>query len=149
MLLTPHILTGVAIITKVQNPILGLLLVFLSHYFLDAFPQKEYSVENIRGKRWNKSLPDFLKVFLDIILGFFVVFLFVSYNHLILIAAFLAILPDGFPLLYDNFPKNELLAKHQKLHASINAICENKKNPAFWGIASQVAVMALAIFFLL
>ena len=149
MLLTPHILIGVAIITKVQNPVLGLLLVFLSHYFLDAFPQKEYSVENIRKGHWRKSLSDFLKVFSDIILGFLVVFLVAGYNPLILIAAFLAISPDGLTLLYAIFPKNRLLKKHQKLHATINAICENKGLPVFLGVISQVVVIALAIFFLL
>ena len=149
MLLTPHILAGVAIITNIQNPILGLFLVFLSHYFLDCFPQKEYLIENIRERRWNKSLPDFLKVFLDIILGLFIVFLITSYNPLVLAAAFLAILPDGLTMLTIIFNKNWLLKKHDKLHDAINDICENKNIPAFWGVASQIAVMAIAIYFLL
>lgn len=149
MLLTPHILVGVAIITKVQNPIWGLLLVFLSHYFLDAFPQKEYSVANIRERRWRKSLPDFLRVFSDIILGLVIVSLITDYHLFTFIAVFLSILPDGSTLLHTIFPHNKLLAKHQAWHFNINAICQNKKIPVIWGIISQVAISVLAIFFLL
>jgi len=69
VLLTPHILAGVAIVTLTPNPILGLIFVLLSHYFLDLFPHKEYTIKTIRAGQWSKSLPDFLKVFLDIILG--------------------------------------------------------------------------------
>lgn len=149
MLLTPHILAGVAVFSSISNPALGLFLAFLSHYFLDCFPQKEYSIENIRERRWRKSLPDFLKVFSDIILGFLIVFLITGYNPLILAAAFIAILPDGLTMLTIIFNKNGLLKKHGELHATVNAFCENKGLPVFWGVFSQVAVIALAIFFLL
>ncbi|MDP3991227.1 MAG: hypothetical protein Q8P63_02960 [Candidatus Nealsonbacteria bacterium] len=149
MLLTPHLLVGAAIIANVQNPILGLILVFLSHYFLDVFPQKEYLIENMKNGRWNKSWPDFLKVFTDIVLGLSVVFLTIGYSPLILVAVFIAISPDGSTLLYFIFPKNKLLAKHRKLHNAINAVCENKKMSPFWGVTSQIAAVAIAIFFLL
>jgi len=149
MLLTPHILAGVAIFSNVSNPALGLFLVLLSHYFLDCFPQKEYSIENIRGKRWNKSLSDFLKVFSDIVFGFLIIFLIVDYNPFIFVAAFVAILPDGFTMLTIIFNKNKLLKKHDKMHAAINAFCNDKKIPTFWGVFSQIVVIALAIFFLL
>jgi len=149
MLLTPHILAGILIITKVQNPILGFFLVFLSHYFLDSFTQKEYSIENIRGRSWKKSLPDFTKVFSDIAIGFTIMLLIVGYNPLIVLAAILSIFPDGLTLLHCIFPNNKLLKKHQKLHAAINAICENKKLPTVLGVISQIIVIAIAIFFLL
>lgn len=149
MLLTPHILIGAAIIANVQNPILGLFLVLLSHYFLDFFPQKEYGIDNLRERRWSKSLPDLLKVFVDIIIGLLIVFLLIGLTPLVLIVIFIAIFPDGLTLLYFIFPKNILLKKHKKLHSKINAVCENKKIPVFWGVISQIAVMAIAIYFLL
>jgi len=148
MLLTPHILTGVAIITLVQNPILGLIFVLLSHYFLDLFPQREYTIKTIQNGQWSKSLPDFSKVFIDIALGLSVVVLIVGYSPLILLAILFAILPDGLTLLYCIFPTNQPLKKHIKIHAAINAVCENKKIPAFWGIVSQVVVAAIAIYLL-
>jgi len=145
MLLTPHILTGVAIITLVKNPVLGLIFVLLSHYFLDLWPQTEYTIKTIRARQWSKSLPDFLKVFADIGLGLIVVFLTTGYSMLTLTAAFVAIFPDGLTFLHCLFPENKLLKKHLKIHTAINAIGENKKLPAFWGIASQVIVIAVAI----
>lgn len=149
MLLTPHILIGVAIITKVQNPILGLLLVLLSHYFLDCFPQQEYSIKNIKERRWNKSFLDFLRVFFDISFGVLLILLLSESSSFILAAAFLAILPDGFTLLNLIIPKNKLLEIHNTFHQKLNNFFNNKKIPAFWGIVSQVAAMALAIYFLL
>ncbi len=148
MLLTPHILAALAIVTKVQNPILGLFLAFLSHYLLDVFPQKEYSIANIRNRSWSKSLPDFLKVFSDILVGLIIVFLLGGFRPLFLVAIFLALVPDGFTLLHCIFPANKLLKKHLKMHTAINAIGENKKIPAFWGIASQIAVVIVTIFLL-
>jgi hypothetical protein len=149
MLLTPHILAGVAIISVVPNPIFGFILVLSSHYFLDFFPQKEYSIRNIQGKRWKKSVRDFSMVFSDIALGFFIVFIISGFNLLVFAAACLAIFPDSLTLLYLLLPKNKILAGHHKIHAAINAFSENKNLPAFWGVASQVIVAILAISLLL
>ena len=148
MVLTPHILTGAAIIANVQNPILGLILVFLSHYFLDLLPQREYSINSIEQRNWKGSIPDFLKVFLDIFFALIILFLITDYTYLILIAAFLSILPDGFSLLHYIFPKSKLLEKHLKLHAVINFALGKKTFP-FWGILVQIMVAAIAIFLLL
>ncbi len=93
-------------------------------------------------------LPDFLKVFSDISLGFLIVFLSAGYNFLILVAAFVAILPDGSTLIHYIFPKNKLLDRHSELHGAINAVSKNKKIPAFWGIFSQAAVIVIAILLL-
>ncbi|PIS17182.1 MAG: hypothetical protein COT59_01985 [Candidatus Nealsonbacteria bacterium CG09_land_8_20_14_0_10_42_14] len=149
MLLTPHILAGVVIATKFPNPVLGLIFAFLSHYFLDLPPQTEYSIQNIKEGRWNKTVPDFLKVLSDIVLGAIVVFLIVGYSPFVLAAAVLAVLPDGITFLSCIFPKNKALVAHQKVHVAINNIGKNKKIPAFWGIFSQIAVIVIAIIFLL
>jgi len=149
MLLTPHILIGAAVIAAIKNPILGLIFVLLSHYFLDLWPQTEYTIKTIRAGQWSSSLPDFLKVFLDILLGLTIVFLITGYSPLIIAACLAAILPDGLTLLHCIFPENKLLAMHMKMHKEINAVCENKKIPAFWGILSQAAAVAMAIYFLL
>ncbi len=149
MLLTPHILVGVAIITLVQNPILGLIFVLLSHYFLDLLPHTEYAIKTIRGRQWLQSLPDFSKVFIDIALGLGIAILIAGYSPLVLIAAFFAIFPDGLTLLHCIFPINGLLKKHVKIHVAINAIDENKKIPVFWGIVTQIIISIIAVFLLL
>lgn len=148
MPLTPHILTGVAIITFVQNPILGLFLAFLGHYFLDCLPQIEYSIDNLKKRNWRTSLPDFLKVFSDISLGLSLVFLFSKNTPYIFAAAFLAILPDGFTFLNIILPKNKLLKRHSIFHKNIQILGESKKIPVWVKISSQIAVMAAAIYLL-
>lgn len=135
--------------SKVSNPVLGLILAFFSHYLLDLPPQKEYSVENIKEKRWRKSFFDFLEVFSDIALGIALILLFSKNTPLIFAAAFSAIVPDGFTILAILFPQNKLLAKHQGIHKAINNVLGNKKIPPFWGIVSQILVIGAAIFFLL
>jgi hypothetical protein len=149
MLLTPHVLAGITIATKVQNPVLGLFLAFLSHYFLDAAPQTEYSIENIVAKRWRKSLPDFLKVFAEVVFCLSIIFFVTEHSPFILLAAFLAVLPDGFTFAHHFLPQSKLLEKHQKLHCAINNFGENIKISPFWGVLSQVLVVFISLFFLL
>lgn len=149
MLLTPHILTGVAIITLIQNPILGLFFVLSSHYFLDLFPQTEYTIKNIRAGFWKKSLPDFAKVFLDVSIGMTIVFFLKGYSLIIFAAAGAAVFPDILTLLHCIFPLNKPLKKHMKIHGKINAVCKNEEIPEYWGIVSQIAVIIIAICFLL
>ena len=150
MLLTPHILAGAAIITKVQNPVLGLFLVLLSHYFLDCLPhQKEYTIRNIVERRWGKSLPDFLKVFSEIIFCFWVIFFITDRNPVILLSIVFAVIPDSFTLLHHLFPSNKMLQGHQKIHCAINNFFQNEKISPFWGVASQVLVVFIALFLLL
>lgn len=149
MLLTPHILTGAAVAARVQNPILGIFFAFLSHYLLDIPPQKEYSIDNIRERKWNKAHSDFLKVFLDIALGMTIVYAAAGDNYFLFIGALAAIIPDSLTLIQILFPKNRLLQKHQYFHGKLNSISGKRKIPVFWGIFSQVAVAAIAVYFLL
>ena len=149
MLLTPHILVGVAIITLFQNPILGLVFVLLSHYFLDLFPHNEYTIKTIRAGQWGKSLPDFLKVFLDITIGLIIVFFTAGFSPLILGACAMSILPDSLTLIHCIFPTNRLLNKHSKMHIAINYVYKNKKIPAVFGVLNQIIAAAIAIYLLL
>ena len=149
MILICHLLVGAAIATNISLAPLALFLAFLSHYFLDVLPQHEYSIRNIKEGRWNKSFPEFVKVFLDISSGIFLILLFSENTLLIFAAAFLAIIPDGFTLLSVIFNKNKLLSKHQQFHSKINDIPANIKFPVFWKIFAQVSVCLIAIFFLL
>ncbi len=73
MVLTSHILAGAAIATRINNPILGFVLAFLSHYFLDFIPHREYLIKNVKEKQWSKSYFDFLKIALDISLGVLII----------------------------------------------------------------------------
>lgn len=149
MILTTHLLVGAAIASKTKFlPLpLSLLLAFLSHYLLDALPHREYSVKNIKRKIWKKSLSDFLKVFLDVFIGSFIL-LALSKNLLLALAGGLfAILPDGLILLGLLFP-NRLLKLHSNFHQKMH-FPKDKKIPIFWGIFSEVLVSIVAIYTLL
>ena len=147
MILTPHLLLGAAIAAKISNPFLILPLAFLSHYFLDLLPHKEYSVENIFKKNWKKSLPDFIKVGVDFSSGIVLISIFSSSELIVYAGALLAILPDGitfFGFVFSNKFSEHNDDFHKKIHLFVN-----KKIPAFWGVFSQIATSLTAIFFLL
>lgn len=147
MILTPHLLAGAAIASKVQPVPLALLLAFLSHYLLDLLPHGEYPINNIQEKKWKKSLVGFLRVGLDASFGGLLVLLFSDNIPVIFAGAFLAVLPDGFNFLNLVFP-NSVLKIQKRIHHRIH-FPETKKIPLFLGILSQIAVGVLAIFFLM
>lgn len=148
MVLTCHLLTGAAIASRISNPILTLPLAFLSHYLLDLLPHKDYSITNIKEKRWNKAFFDFSKVFLDIFLGILLISLFSENAPIIFIGALSAIVPDGITFMAILFPQNKLWIQHQKLHKVLNSIGDaeaNKKIPYLWGFFSQITIIFLTI----
>jgi len=150
-MLTPHLIFGAAIASKISNPFLALPLAFLSHFLLDMLPHDEYSIENVKKKRWNKSFFDFLKVFGDISFGFLLLYLFSGKEAIIFAGAFAAMAPDGITLFSIIFPKNKLTALHQKPHMAANTIGdrdENKKIPLWGAIIGQIAIIIISIFLL-
>ena len=171
MILTAHLLSGAAIVAKTQNPFLGFLFAFLSHYFLDLLPHQEYSIENIRKlqghplksqktfpffflskdtiKLWKESFFDFLKVALDFSLGVLIIFILSENLLLSLSGGFFAVLPDGLTFLSIILPKNKLLKKHYFFHREKVHYLGNKKIPSLWKILTQVFVIFTAIFLLL
>lgn len=149
MILTAHLLTGAALATKIKIVPLAFILAFLSHYFLDFLPHKEYSIKNIFERRWRKSFFDFLKVTLDISFGILLVFILAKNLSLALAGGFLAILVDGFTLLFLIFPKSKILEKHYSFHIEKIHFFKKKKISLFWEIFSQVIIIFIAIFLLL
>jgi len=144
MILLVHLLFGALIGQKILNPVLAIVLAFLSHYFLDFFPHIEYSIKNISEKRWKKSLPDFLKIFLDLAAGIILIFIFSAKTPIIFIASFFAILPDGLSLL-DSIFKNNALKKHSWFHQEKLHFLKYKKISNLWRILSQIIVVVICI----
>ena len=118
MILAVHFIAGAAI-SEASTSVLGLFFAFLSHYFLDFLPHREYSTENIQKKYWGKAFFDFFKVGLDVSLGSLFVLLITENPLLSFLGGFLAILPDGFSFLFLLFPKNKFLAAHNFFHKDI------------------------------
>lgn len=121
---------GAAIAFKIHNPVLAVVLAFLSHYVLDFIPHIEYD--------WKKSYFSFLKVILDFFIGILLISIFSDLRPVVFIASFFAILPDGLSLL--NF--------HKKFHQEKIHYFRDKKISNFWRIFFQVLMALGALFFL-
>lgn len=134
MILLVHMLLGAAIALHIKNPILAIILAFLSHYFLDLFPHNEYNINNISEKRWKKTLPEFQKVFLDFLIGILLILLFSNNGLIIYICAFFAILPDGLSLLW-----------HSNFHQDKVHFLKHKKISSFWRILTQILIFLIAL----
>ncbi len=151
MILTPHLIIGAVIATKINFWPLVILFAFLSHYFLDSLPHAEYLIENIKKKKWEKSRLDFLKLTLDLGVGSILI-VFIHYltkaNYFILFtAAFFAILPDILTVLNWLCPNNDILKYHFSFHQKIH-FPKNKKLPFCWEILIQIVVIIFGFFLL-
>jgi hypothetical protein len=148
MILLIHMLFGAVIASYIKNPILAIILAFLSHYFLDIFPHIEYSIENINQRNWKKSLPDFSRVFLDFLLGIILIYFLSDKNIIIFIAAFFAILPDGISIL-SPIIKTKILEYHNEFHQKKIHFLKYKKIPVFWRIFTQIFIFVISVFLLI
>ncbi len=119
MILFFHLLTGGLLASIIQNVPLALSLALLSHYFLDFLPHKEYSIKNIKNKKWKKSLPDFVKLGLDFLVGILVVIILFDNIFLALSGAFLGVFPDFLVFLSLIIP-SKILKYHSKIHRKIH-----------------------------
>jgi len=144
MILLVHMLFGAATASLVKNPIFAVVLAFLGHYSLDFIPHVEYDIKDIKEKRWHRAYPEIIKVFLDFLTGFLIIFTFSGNRSMIYICALTAVIPDGFTFLNIIFP-NKILVLHDKIHRGKIHILKNKKISVFWRIISQVIIAVISI----
>jgi hypothetical protein len=147
MILLVHLLFGAATGSIIKNPVLAFLLALLGHYFLDFFPHIEYSIENLKTKKWSKVPIDIIKICLDFCIGIILIFVFSKNQPIIYVCALIALLPDGFTLI-SLFYKNKLLETQNNLHQNQIHILKNKKIPLFWRIFSQIVVSVISVILL-
>ncbi len=146
MILLVHLIFGAAIGSIVGNIPLALILAFLSHYFLDALPHTEYDIENVEKKQWQKAVPGILKILLDTLIGFLLIFLFSKNSLIIYICAIASATPDSFTVLNWVF-KNKILETHAVLNTKVHFL-KFKKIPNFWRILSQFTIVIISILLL-
>jgi hypothetical protein len=144
MILTPHMLLGAVIASKIEYTPLAIIMAFLSHYFLDLIPHIEYPIDNIENKQWKKSLPDILRVLLDFSFGILLILIFSNNQPAVFICVFSAILPDGFSFL-KYFFTNKILKIHNNIHQNKIHFLKTKKFSIFWRILSQILVIFISI----
>ncbi|OIO47335.1 MAG: hypothetical protein AUJ32_03295 [Parcubacteria group bacterium CG1_02_40_82] len=150
MLLTPHILLGAAIGSKISSPSLVFALSFASHYFLDALPHYEYDISGLKKKKAEKKLLfEFLKLTADFCFGAGLALLLV-WNSPFRTGAILGMLsslvPDALLFLSWRHPNSKFL----KFFALPHRACHFLKNlsPAWLDLSTEVVVASTTIFFL-
>ncbi|MEK7061636.1 MAG: hypothetical protein AAB957_00025 [Patescibacteria group bacterium] len=152
MTLTPHLLLGAAVASKIEYLPAALLMAFLSHYFLDLIPHIEYSIDNITKKQWQKSMPDILRVLLDFSFGMLLILIFshpsTNGQIVIYIGAFIALIPDSLTIISSIYP-NKILLKHDQFHREKIHFLKHKKISTFWRILSQLLVIIISIILLI
>jgi hypothetical protein len=138
VLLTPHFLTGAAIVKIVPNKPLAYILAFFAHFILDRIPHSDHFLSGISSGRKNKSFyqtigPIIFDFFIGITLIIIAYFTFDNFALTpVLIGGFLGILPDVFNALsYFNYKKNYLLLfKGQPLYP-VSEFITQTKNPYY------------------
>ncbi|MBI2049966.1 MAG: hypothetical protein HYT35_00720 [Candidatus Staskawiczbacteria bacterium] len=149
MILTPHLLFGAAVGSKIEYMPLTIILAFLSHYLLDLIPHIEYSVANISKKQWQRAWPDISRVFLDFSLGMILILAFAPAGKQIIIlsSALTALIPDGLTIVSLISP-NKLLDKHDQFHRKKVHFLKHKRIPVFLRILSQILAVVISVFLL-
>ncbi len=157
MILSTHAVTGAVLATLVpNNPVLGFIIGFGSHFVLDAIPHWDYK---LKSSRRNKLEPlnndliiskdffkDLLKIGLDAALGLFLsILLLGAIRHysilIILCGAIGGMAPDFLQFVYFKW-RHEPLISLQKFHIWMHAKSSLKNRPVL-GIFCQVAVVVL------
>ena len=147
MLLTPHILLGAAIGSKIASLAAVFSLSFISHYFLDALPHYEYDNTALKNKKGGKELLFiFIKLAIDLCFGIGLA-LFLVWNSPLRTNAMLgmlsALVPDALLFLYWRHPNSRFL----KLFASPHRACHYLKNlsPAWLSLSTEAIVIFATI----
>jgi len=153
MILSLHSIAGAILASNSKNVGEAIFIGLISHYFFDSLPHNDYRIEKIEAGDFKTASKEFLKVFIDLLIGLSIIFYLIYSNRLeqtllVLTGAFFAILPDGLSFLnfsVKNKEKNiftKLLQKHYLIHGKIHSTVINKAIT----ISSQVIIMTVLFF---
>jgi len=147
MILTPHLAFGAAIGIEVAYLPLAIILALLSHYILDIIPHTDYSIKNLKDRKWDKTKVELVRVAADGLVGLLLIFVMweISDANLlhVLIPAFFGAAPDLLSFLLFMFPKNRLLRWHYNIHRNLHFL-ENKKISRYWRVLFQLLVVVVS-----
>lgn len=152
MILTPHIVVGAAIASRLSGSSLplALLLASTSHFFLDTLPHWEYTIDALRDRRHSKIFfRDLGKVILDLMFGFSLLIgvwaLFKENTggiKIILLGGFLGALPDAVTFLGWQ-TENRILLFVNSFHGPIQFTrWGSKKIPRSAGVITELIAIA-------
>lgn len=149
MTATGHALIGASLATQITNPVIGLPIIFLSHFVVDKVPHWDV-MTNKKNKTKQQIVAETIA---DVILGFLLVALiFIFYLQspnpmYIFVSAFVSQLPDFLEFPYvilglKIFPSYE----DYKIQSWIHDVWFNARLQAPWGIVTQAVVVLFFVF---
>lgn len=148
MLETPHVLVGVAIATKIPNPIISIPLALASHFVLEGLPHWNPHLYTETEKYGQPTRKSTLFTAVDSSIALTTGSL-IAFSHLpdlafaftIFFSAFAAVLPDVIeaPYLYLKYRK-PWLKKYILWQRSIQADAQ-----PFWGLFTQILIIIAAL----
>jgi len=152
MILTPHILIGAIIGSKISSPPLIFILSFLSHYFLDMLPHYEYKISGLKHQKIQYDRIFFIylsKISIDFLIGMGLALWLIwdtPTKTLAIIGMVSALIPDGLLFLYWRLPDQPIL----KFFAVPHRACHFLKriSPNWLGIAVEIIIIIAAVIFL-
>lgn len=153
MIITPHILVGAAIGSKISSPVAIFILALISHYVLDALPHFEYNISLLKDEKSKINKNFFInltKVAADLLIGLALTFWLISgkdWQFLSLIGALTAIVPDGLLFLFWRYPSQLILKSLGQFHKSCH-LAKKISSPAWLGLMVQAMIIILTIVFL-
>lgn len=146
MLITNHVLAGSVIGLAVKEPILAIIISFISHFLMDALPHFGYP-----GR---KGYPEVLKHKMSYFVGFatflstlgIIFFLITHQQYFPLICSFIAASPDVAGWYnYSAYEKKGELAKGilKLFHVQFHRRIQNFEHP--WGIYVEILVFVILL----
>jgi len=171
MIITPHILVGATIGSKISSLPLIFITAFLAHFVLDMIPHWEYSIARIKKdkKISKKSYGESLKIAIDSLFAIIIIFLLTrnSFNQFkIMFGGFSGIVPDILLMASWLKPSKPLIIL-KRFHYWIHCLFKKErfnlipkqgenidpdriKTPKFsyfpWGIIFQVILSLMSIY---
>jgi len=98
MFITPHMLVGITIASRLRNFWSVFIFCWLSHYLLDFLPHWDYLEKITQTEHFIRILADF--IFGLILVAILIYFFNQKYKSLIIFGLIIAILPDFFQFTY-------------------------------------------------
>jgi hypothetical protein len=148
MILTTHFVTGAAVASLTDRPVMMIIASLALHFLLDMLPHWEYIAEEFNSVgELKKYLP---KLTVDILLGPLLVFTlfcyFVGFDSgkifWLFLGGFFGIMPDGLTFLRAIFSQNKVLGRLYHFHCWIQP-----RKALNWqsGLLTQVIIIAVAL----
>lgn len=143
MLITPHVVLGAAIGSKIDNPYLIAPIALGSHFLLDKIPHWQETLYP-----YEPTKLTYIRILLDIILSIGILYFLakiIPFQANIYIGIFFSLLPDmdALAMKYRNLLKINFIKIYYNWHVKIQ-----NETDKFYGVITQIGIVLACIFIL-